>query len=246
MTFFGKKLSDYTAAGVQTHGEFIHNDWKSKKVTYGVITIAQDTGSGVTSRKFLNRNNNDIKDDSNYTDTNGNGRRNWMDQAGAGAAMKITLSNVCDVAGNCANTFTKDCPSTPVCYVGWYLAGGEKCSGSKTDYACLRKQQWAYRDKDGRQLKNEYAHLNATNSSSSPMYNYYFTNTYSHIGWRENANHKYEYYRVSDMDGNGVVEGMRLESGKFKISGKVYTFDANGICTNCKSKPSGDIYEGLG
>ncbi len=61
---------------------------------------------------------------------------------------------------------------------------------------------------------------------------YYFEDGYSYHGWLELDGKKY-YLSTFDDDGNGYLDGRRFNSETREIDGVSYTFDENGVCTNC-------------
>lgn len=61
---------------------------------------------------------------------------------------------------------------------------------------------------------------------------YYFENGYVVLGWKTIDGNKY-YLSTFDDDGNGYTDCGRMESRDAVIGGQTYTFDSNGICTNC-------------
>ena len=98
---------------------------------------------------------------------------------------------------------------------------------------------WSYYKKSGNQIvsdsynrTNTYAYIRGWYKSSDGYWYYYTIEGTKKTGWLSLGG-KY-YYLVPSANWNGSTRplGSRLQGGQFTISGKVYTFDANGVCTN--------------
>ena len=92
----------------------------------------------------------------------------------------------------------------------------------------IESQQWLYLE-NGKKISNGWHQLNDTHGDPNM---YYFENGYSYHGWLEIDNNKY-YLSTFDDDDNGIVDGRRLNNETREIDGVNYTFDQNGVCTNC-------------
>jgi hypothetical protein len=102
---------------------------------------------------------------------------------------------------------------------GWVL------TNSKTP---LSDQKWEYWE-NGVKINSGWKTLNDLSGNPNT---YYFENGYSYHGWLEQGGNKY-YLSTFDDDGNGYLDGRRFNGETREIDGVNYTFDANGVCTNC-------------
>lgn len=92
----------------------------------------------------------------------------------------------------------------------------------------IKDQQWMYLE-NGKKLSDGWHQLNDSHGDPNM---YYFENGYSYHGWKEIDNNKY-YLSTFDDDNNGIIDGRRLTNETKEIDGVEYSFDENGICTNC-------------
>ena len=83
---------------------------------------------------------------------------------------------------------------------------------------------------DGERIVSGWHDLEDSSSSTNT---YYFENGYMKTGWHEENNNKY-YLSTFDDDNDGYVDGKKLTSETREIDSVNYTFDANGVCTNCQ------------
>ena len=102
---------------------------------------------------------------------------------------------------------------------GWVL------TNSKTP---MSDQKWEYWE-NKQKVMSGWKDL--TDLSGNPN-TYYFKDGYSYHGWLELDGKKY-YLSTFDDDGNGYLDGRRFNSETREIDGVSYTFDENGVCTNC-------------
>lgn len=102
---------------------------------------------------------------------------------------------------------------------GWFLANNKEP---------MENQKFEYWE-NGSKIMSGWRNLN--DFSGNPN-TYYFEDGYSYHGWLELDGKKY-YLSTFDDDGNGYLDGRRFNGETREIDGVSYTFDANGVCTNC-------------
>lgn len=92
----------------------------------------------------------------------------------------------------------------------------------------LKEQKWEYWENSVK-VNSGWRTLNDLSGNPNT---YYFKNGYSYHGFLELDGKKY-YLSEFDDDGNGYIDGRRFNSETRVIDGVSYTFDENGVCTNC-------------
>ena len=92
----------------------------------------------------------------------------------------------------------------------------------------IKDQKWEYYYNNGLKLQDGWYKLK--NFSGNDQY-YFFENGFMKLGWHTENNNTY-YLSEMDSDNNNYVDGNRV-TGTLEIDGISYTFDENGICTNC-------------
>ena len=92
----------------------------------------------------------------------------------------------------------------------------------------LKEQKWEYYYNNGLKLQDGWYKLK--DFSGNDQY-YFFENGFMKLGWHTENNNTY-YLSEMDSDNNNYVDGNRV-TGTLEIDGISYTFDENGICTNC-------------
>ena len=103
---------------------------------------------------------------------------------------------------------------------GWFLTNDiEPLADQKSEY-------W----ENGTKIMNGWRD-DLTDRSGRPN-TYYFKDGYVYKGWLELDGNKY-YLSTFDDDGNGYMDNRRFNGETREIDGVEYTFDANGVCTNC-------------
>ena len=93
----------------------------------------------------------------------------------------------------------------------------------------LENQKWEYIISDHQRIKKGWRKLEDFYGNEGW---FYFENGFAKTGWHEENGKKY-YLSTFDEDGNGYVNCNRLENTTKEINGVNYTFDSEGVCTNC-------------
>lgn len=93
----------------------------------------------------------------------------------------------------------------------------------------LKDQKWEYYYSNNLKLQNGWYKLK--DFSGNDQY-YFFENGFMKLGWHTENNNTY-YLSEFDGDNNNYVDGNRVHDTTLEIDGISYTFDENGICTNC-------------
>ena len=106
-------------------------------------------------------------------------------------------------------------------YTGW------KLMNNKTP---MLNQKWSYFD------DNTHERITSGWHELYDLYNnlqwYYFENSNAKTGWLEDDGKKY-YLSTFDPDGNGYIDCNRIHDASIMIDEVLYTFDSDGVCTNC-------------
>lgn len=94
----------------------------------------------------------------------------------------------------------------------------------------IKEQKWEYYLNPKLKLQNGWYQLK--DFSNNDQW-YFFENGYAKLGWYTDGNNNTYYLSELDIDGNGYADANRVHSGTINIDGTDYTFDSNGVCTNC-------------
>ena len=93
----------------------------------------------------------------------------------------------------------------------------------------IKNQKWEYYYNNNLKLQDGWYKLK--DFSGNDQY-YYFENGFMKLGWHTENNNTY-YLSEFDGDNNNYVDGNRVHDATLEIDGVSYTFDSNGVCTNC-------------
>ena len=112
-------------------------------------------------------------------------------------------------------------PVSLIKYDGWRLVNPSATT--------LTNQKWEYW-LNGKVITGGWKELN--DLFGQPQ-KYYFENGYVKLGWHEEDNKKYYLSTFDEGEQNNYVDARMLHDETKTIDGTSYTFDSNGVCTNC-------------
>ena len=156
----------------------------------------------------------------------------WLRTASSGSRNYFVDTDGCDVTLGTPVNYFGIAPAFRIgLRTGWYFEN-EGTWNPQTDE--FKDQKWQYYV-NGEKIESGVHNLIAAyDGSGQTKHNFLFVDGYMYVGWYtdETTGNKY-FYSWFDRDNNGYVEGHRFENMTYTIDGTSYTFDANGVCTNC-------------
>ncbi len=215
-------ISDIYDTGKQLNAKTINGDNRSYWLASRYYYYAYSTNFNFGGR-YVNSAGNRISYDGGTGNSNGGFRGFWYSGWYNYNRLSFAVRPVITLRAGLTKISGKGSESNP-----YYLSNksGWVLTNSITPMSDQKSEYW----ENGTKIMNGWRY-DLTDRSGRPN-TYYFKDGYCYKGWLELDGKKY-YLSTFDDDGNGYMDNRRFNGETREIDGVSYTFDENGVCTNC-------------